>query len=323
MANLISTVYGCLRPALTCLFWGLTAALAYALPEFLSFEFPKEQAVGKLYFTRVIADNFVERSEGATKWIWARGTVKLPATQQFSLFLNYAGVEDPSFIDRLSPECKAQIVEVDMRSVENVQDTTLSHLRGLTKVRHLNIDNTDVTDAGLAPLSSLEKLYGLSMNGTLVKGPGLQYLANLPRLTTLSFSCGDLRGGKLSALPGFKHLTILGLSSTCLTDRALQYIGRVPSLLSLDISRNNVTDKGLSSLTDLQQLVSLNLQDTKITANAVASLSKLPRLSTLDLWENQLPKEDLAKMQKALPHCHIQTHKRDSRIDSKLFSPLK
>jgi hypothetical protein len=52
----------------------------------------------------------------------------------------------------------------------------LVHLKGLRRLRELNLDDTKITDAGLAHLKELTKLRCLSICGTEVSDAGVRDL---------------------------------------------------------------------------------------------------------------------------------------------------
>ena len=72
----------------------------------------------------------------------------------------------------------------------DVTDRTLAYLRDLTRLRELDLNNTQVGDEGLAELEPLVGLELLRLKGTKITDPGfLRWLAPRPALRQL-----DLRG---------------------------------------------------------------------------------------------------------------------------------
>jgi hypothetical protein len=63
-------------------------------------------------------------------------------------------------------------------------DAGIRHLRGLTRLKDLDLSGTDITDAGLAHLKGLTSLANLNLAGTLVTVEGVEQLKkSLPRCT--------------------------------------------------------------------------------------------------------------------------------------------
>ncbi len=78
-----------------------------------------------------------------------------------------------------------------------VDDAMLRHLRSSTRLRHLNIAWTNVTDAGLADLAHLPELDTLCLNDPAITDAGIMQLARLPQLRTLYLTSAG-RGGQVS-----------------------------------------------------------------------------------------------------------------------------
>jgi hypothetical protein len=57
-----------------------------------------------------------------------------------------------------------------------VSDGGMVHLRGLIKLQHLDLRNTQVSDAGLQSLKGLARLQQLDLWGTTVTGAGVANL---------------------------------------------------------------------------------------------------------------------------------------------------
>lgn len=77
-----------------------------------------------------------------------------------------------------------EVVEIWFYGGE-VTNADLVHLKGLTKLEWLVLDNTQVTDAGLVNLQGLTKLELLYLSGTRVTDAGLVHLQGLTMLESL------------------------------------------------------------------------------------------------------------------------------------------
>jgi hypothetical protein len=66
-----------------------------------------------------------------------------------------------------------------------ITDAGLEHLRGLTKLRHLDLRRTRITDAGLVHLKGLTRLEQLDLRRTQVTDAGLVHLKGLPQIRML------------------------------------------------------------------------------------------------------------------------------------------
>jgi hypothetical protein len=80
---------------------------------------------------------------------------------------------------------KTDAVVVQMANAD-VTDETLEYLRGLGRLRELDLNDTQVTDAGLRVLATLPALETLRLRGTKVTDAGFkEHLAPLERLREL------------------------------------------------------------------------------------------------------------------------------------------
>ena len=82
----------------------------------------------------------------------------------------------------------------------NVTDAGLGHVRGLTKLKMIDLNNLPITDAGLVHLKDLQDLERLSVYDARITGEGLKHLTGLTNLRILL-----LRGVPLTDA-GLAHL---------------------------------------------------------------------------------------------------------------------
>jgi hypothetical protein len=84
----------------------------------------------------------------------------------------------------------------------------LAHLRGLSALTSLDLENTRVGDGGLAHLSRL-KLDYLCLSGTQITDAGLSRLGGLLNLTTLSPSGSGISDPQLANLSELENHIII------------------------------------------------------------------------------------------------------------------
>ena len=75
-----------------------------------------------------------------------------------------------------------------------ISDAGLADIKGLTKLKVLNLGGTNITDAGLVHLVGLTKLETLNLGGTQISDAGLVHLKGLTNLEKL-----DLAGAKVTS----------------------------------------------------------------------------------------------------------------------------
>lgn len=80
--------------------------------------------------------------------------------------------------------------EVIMACLSDMQitDAGLEHLKGLARLKYLNLSGTQVTDAGLARLQGLTSLTFLNLRDTRISDAGLAYLKGLASFRVLNLS---------------------------------------------------------------------------------------------------------------------------------------
>jgi hypothetical protein len=181
-----------------------------------------------------------------------------------------------------------------------VTDAGMRHVAKLSRLRHLDLSGTNVTDRALEVLGSLRQLETVSLAWTRVTDAGAAHLAKCSQLVgvdLLGTSTGD---GSLQALAGKPRLCQLR-SGNAVTDAGLACLRDMPvfktwhggeprmGLLSYDagpnylLLRGSFTDRGMVQLEDLAGLFALNVDASAlhITAEGLAPLVGLPNLGWL------------------------------------------
>jgi hypothetical protein len=133
---------------------------------------------------------------------------------------------------------------------EAVTDAGLEHLKGLTQLKRLYLEDTRVTDAGLKHLRGLTQLEVLELRSAKVTDAGLEHLKRLTELKDLS------------------------LDNTRVTDAGLEHLKGMTQLAGLSLVGTQVTNSGLEHLKVLTKLEYLNLEETKVTHEGVKKLQE-------------------------------------------------
>src|ERR1700691_4008342 len=149
-------------------------------------------------------------------------------------------------------------------------------LRGLTRLRSLDVSDTQVSD--LAPLAGLSALQTLDVSDTQVSD--LSPLAGLSALQTLYV--WRTKVSDLAPLTGLSALQTLNVSRTNVSD--LAPLACLSALQTLDVVRTQVSD--LAPLAGLSALHALDVSDTQVAD--LAPLAGLSALQTLDVSGTQV-----------------------------------
>jgi hypothetical protein len=107
----------------------------------------------------------------------------------------------------------------------------------------------DLTDEGLKHLKGLDRLRTLDIKNTAVTGEGLKHLKDIADLGYLDLAhtkVGD--GGAKILTTGFKRLYYLDLEGTEVTDAGVPELSKLKKLAFLDVRGTKLTAEGLKKL---------------------------------------------------------------------------
>ncbi len=113
-----------------------------------------------------------------------------------SLYLSGTQVGDAG-LEQIRGLKKLKVLEI-VRT--RVSDAGLAHLQALTELQHLNLADTHVDDAGLVQLGRLKKLQSLSLSGCGVTDAGLSHLYGLAELRDLDLGRTEVTAAGVTAL---------------------------------------------------------------------------------------------------------------------------
>ena len=114
----------------------------------------------------------------------------------------------------------------------DMTDAGLAHLKGLTRLRTLQLTGREVTDASLVHLNGLTGLDTLSLSGTQVTNAGLVHLKALTGLRELHLPLRPVTDVGLDHLKGMPQLALLVAGSPDLTDADIAQLNQaLPGLV--------------------------------------------------------------------------------------------
>jgi len=265
-----------------------------------SLHFPEDRSLG-----------MVDRGYGRA--VQARGTVMVDLTPR-RLVLDREAASDLSPLESLPPDA---LGELDMGSAEVpseqlayvgklselrkfslvdgkvVGDGGLDGLRGLSKLRQLNLSGTDLGPGGLRGIGGMAELTVLSLNRAKVSKEGVAELSQLAKVCELDLSETDIDGEVLEAIAGMKKLLKLKLSDTSITDDDLVHLKGLSALRELDLHGTAITGSGLVHLQGLA-LDCLSLERLgQLDQKNLAFLAAMKGLDALTLRGSNLTDEAL------------------------------
>jgi len=181
---------------------------------------------------------------------------------------------------------------LNLEENRKLTDEGLQHLKGLTKLRRVELRSARVTDKGLLVFKDHKNLQSLKLRYTDVTGAGLVVLENHPQLAELELQCerstADRKPLDLTPLGrGFAALKILSIGGNKLTDDHVAAIAKLPKLERLSMNTIGfleVTNEGAKQLGQMKSLKHINLNGaTKLDDIGVKALCENPALESLDL----------------------------------------
>ena len=178
-----------------------------------------------------------------------------------------------------------------------IDGPSLVHLRGLTGLEHLSLPD-DVSDADLAHVAGLTSLTGLGISGPRITNAGLAHLARLTSLDMLSIECPGIKGPGLAPLKGMTKVGDLFLDGSGID--SLASLPPLPHLSNLSLRRLPIDDADLARVAGLTSLQELDLAWTAVSDAGLAHLAGLARLQYLDLCGTKVSDAALPHLQ-ALP----------------------
>jgi Leucine-rich repeat (LRR) protein len=191
-----------------------------------------------------------------------------------------------------------QLEELHLWMCKNVGDQGMQYLKGMPRLRWLNMEGSQVGDNGVAHLSQLKALQVLGLGATRITDAGLEKINTLMDLKTLNLSETQVTDRGLAALEDMTELEELGLRHcTQAGDRGAQYLRRMLKLRSLDVSYTRIGDNEVASVSDLTSLERLGLAGTRITDAGLEEIAPLKDLSFLDLNTTEITDRGLAVLQ--------------------------
>ena len=215
--------------------------------------------------------------------------------------------------DKFRRDGNENLIEVDFRGA-TIDDSNLSALKMLPKIRSVLLSGTDVTDEGmkvlgtistlenldlrdcaisddgLASLSSLGKIKAIKLSGKsggcTVSDDGMQHIANFKNLKVLGVdSLWDISEDGIAKLTDLKNLQELYMADTPAGDEAIKLLSQFPNLRKLRFAQNQITAEGIAALPNLKKLEELDLSECSlILDDAMGPLGKMSNLKKLNLW---------------------------------------
>jgi hypothetical protein len=217
----------------------------------------------------------------------------------------------------------------------SVSDAGLAYLRGLPRLRRLDLSRTGVRGPGLAHLRGMNQLMRLELLELPLKDEDLIHLGGIASLEVLTLSSGGITDDGLAHLSGLK-LRHLRLESPWISGTGLRHVGgmtdlrclvlnspRLDSLLPLGhltelawvgLDGTAVGDADMVILARSKGLFHLDLSHTRIGDAGLACLGDLSKLQHLNLSGTRVTDTGLASLA-GLSNCQFLSVQRTGVTD--------
>jgi hypothetical protein len=129
-----------------------------------------------------------------------------------------------------------------------LRNTNLAGLKGLCRLKYLDLQHTKVGDASLKHVEAMTELENLNIEGCSISDIGLASLKELTKLQNLNLKDTEITDAGLKFLKGLAHLETLDLDNDDVTDVGLEHLKSLQNLKQLLLSDTAVTDEGVKKL---------------------------------------------------------------------------
>jgi hypothetical protein len=178
-------------------------------------------------------------------------------------------------------------------------------LRELPDVERLSFSTPLMDDAGMAEIKGLKRLRVLNLYGSRVGDEGLKHLKTFPSLRSVPMGGTRVTDKGLAHLKDLNHLEYVGLRGNQVTDEGLVHLKGLTGLTGLYLGETKVTDAGLIHLRGLTKLTMLYLDQTVVGDAGLRHLEDMTELLGLYLFSTRVTSAGVAKLKKALPKVGI------------------
>ncbi len=257
----------------------------------------------------------------------AQGRIVFNDKDYYALDANHQFFLHPEVLKDIPSDCLDSI-RLRFSSFDDAEDglcdKAMKYVAGLTGLKKLNLDRSEITDAGLSQAKTLVNLESITLFSTLVKGKAFKDLTGLKKLHTINIPLNELTPDTYELFSAYPKLTTLDVGRCHPSEQAIKSIAKCTNLIDLDLSGNRtVNDRTIKYLKSLKQLKSIRLYGTNVSLEGLAELKDLP-LKQIVLPEREYEKDKLDAVSKVFPHANLikKGQKKFTDGDEAIFEPL-
>ena len=174
----------------------------------------------------------------------------------------------------------ANLEVLGLLGCSQITNAGIKNLGPLRKLHHLDLAFTPISDEAMDVIAGMTELRTLALNETQVTDVGFKKLAPLVLLEDLAPSPGVTDQG-LSILGNFPQLKLLGLKGHQITDISVAQLQKLPKLTTFSLVAG--TDENLPKMKGLTQLRWLGLNLCQFTEQGFQTLLDFKWLQTVNI----------------------------------------
>ncbi len=146
-------------------------------------------------------------------------------------------------------------------------DADANLLGAFPKLKHLRLDQVDVTDRGLDRVAKLHALETLYLRHLPVTDAGIERLTGLPGLNFCVLDCHSVTETGLKHLSKLPALRFLDLRTTPVTDAGLLRLAASQSLREIIVSGDQLTPAGIAAFRQAAPACKLSVRPASVSRN--------------------------------------------------------
>ncbi|KAK1437143.1 hypothetical protein QVD17_02928 [Tagetes erecta] len=181
-------------------------------------------------------------------------------------------------------------------------------VRNLTKLRHLYLDNVNISSQKFGwcrSFSYLPDLEVLSLSNCQLSGPLDESLEKLQSLSVIHLTRNNLSAEVPGFFANFKNLTVMNLGSCNLIGTFPEKVLQLQSLRNLDLSNNRNLNASLPDFPMNGSLQSLVLSNTNFSGEIPESIGNMENLSIIDLMGSNFSGKIPESMEKLIQLVYL------------------
>jgi len=178
---------------------------------------------------------------------------------------------------------------IDLESIRitgpSVNDKYVEAMSGLTRLKSVDIENSNITDKSLEILKALPDIDTLSLRRNLgFTDHAVALFAEFPKLHTLKILYNGFSPTSLFGLKNLTAVRVLDLRGLQVGNDTLMFIAKLENLEEIHIRSGSVANTGVAQLKKCKKLKILELQDTDVSAGCAEHFKEMESLRFLRIF---------------------------------------